>query len=201
LASRFNVSVPFILQQAAWLYEQELQQVRAQMQRVNRSSRTIEQGRTSVSSERQPSPSGPLDKSGNLSFTITRNDPRVNGVPPGVKSSPPLSNSDSSSSLGSVSYNGDLVSSRKLLSMSRNFSRLRDYEMDINNEDLENQDDEAFAPVSTITGARKTLSNESSSSVTDPSDASVSKSALEDAFEEFLDDSLADRSKVAPVPR
>lgn len=34
LAHRFNVTVPFILQQAAWLYEKELEQVRAQMQKV-----------------------------------------------------------------------------------------------------------------------------------------------------------------------
>lgn len=34
LAYRFNVTVPFILQQAAWLYEKELEQVRAQMQKV-----------------------------------------------------------------------------------------------------------------------------------------------------------------------
>ncbi|RMZ80976.1 hypothetical protein DV738_g2381, partial [Chaetothyriales sp. CBS 135597] len=34
LAARFEVSQPFILQQAAWLYERQLSQVRAQMRRV-----------------------------------------------------------------------------------------------------------------------------------------------------------------------
>ncbi|VVT51360.1 uncharacterized protein SAPINGB_P003070 [Magnusiomyces paraingens] len=36
LANRFQVSEPFILQQAIWLYERELEHVRDQMQRVNR---------------------------------------------------------------------------------------------------------------------------------------------------------------------
>src|ERR1043165_3701283 len=34
LAEYFHVSVPFLLQQAAWLYERELSQVRAQLRRV-----------------------------------------------------------------------------------------------------------------------------------------------------------------------
>ncbi|KAH0543797.1 hypothetical protein FGG08_001980 [Glutinoglossum americanum] len=34
LADNFQVSLPFLLQQAAWLYERELSQVRAQMRRV-----------------------------------------------------------------------------------------------------------------------------------------------------------------------
>lgn len=33
-AEQYHVSVPFLLQQAAWLYERELSQVRAQMRRV-----------------------------------------------------------------------------------------------------------------------------------------------------------------------
>ncbi|KAK9487151.1 hypothetical protein V1527DRAFT_461793 [Lipomyces starkeyi] len=38
LAEYFNVSIPFLLQQAAWLYERELQQVREEMQRVTSQS-------------------------------------------------------------------------------------------------------------------------------------------------------------------
>ncbi|KAI9840989.1 MAG: hypothetical protein M1838_003810 [Thelocarpon superellum] len=34
LADQFDVSLPFLLQQAAWLYERQLSQVRAQMRRV-----------------------------------------------------------------------------------------------------------------------------------------------------------------------
>lgn len=37
-ASRFDVSLPFLLQQAAWLYERQLSQVRAQMRMVGISS-------------------------------------------------------------------------------------------------------------------------------------------------------------------
>ena len=41
LAERFEVTQPFLLQQAAWLYERQLSQVRAQMRRVgNRQSAT-----------------------------------------------------------------------------------------------------------------------------------------------------------------
>jgi Atg29 N-terminal domain len=36
LAEHFQVSLPFLLQQAAWLYERELSQVRAQMRRVGK---------------------------------------------------------------------------------------------------------------------------------------------------------------------
>lgn len=36
LASRFDVSVPFILQQAIWVYERELEHVRGQMLKVNK---------------------------------------------------------------------------------------------------------------------------------------------------------------------
>ncbi|KAK9240345.1 hypothetical protein V1525DRAFT_395673 [Lipomyces kononenkoae] len=44
LAEYFNVSIPFLLQQAAWLYERELQQVREEMQRVtSRSAMLSEQ--------------------------------------------------------------------------------------------------------------------------------------------------------------
>ncbi|KAI9651987.1 MAG: hypothetical protein M1831_007279 [Alyxoria varia] len=38
LATKFDVTLPFILQQAAWLYERQLSQVRAQMRRVSRTS-------------------------------------------------------------------------------------------------------------------------------------------------------------------
>jgi hypothetical protein len=34
IAEKFNVSLPFVLQQAAWLYERQLSQVRAQMRKV-----------------------------------------------------------------------------------------------------------------------------------------------------------------------
>ncbi|KAK9257223.1 hypothetical protein V1507DRAFT_446574 [Lipomyces tetrasporus] len=37
-AEYFDVSIPFLLQQAAWLYERELQQVREEMQRVTSQS-------------------------------------------------------------------------------------------------------------------------------------------------------------------
>ncbi len=37
-ASKFNVTLPFILRQAAWLYERQLSQVRAQMRKVGRSN-------------------------------------------------------------------------------------------------------------------------------------------------------------------
>jgi len=33
-AATYNVTLPFLLQQAAWLYEQQLSQVRAQMRKV-----------------------------------------------------------------------------------------------------------------------------------------------------------------------
>jgi len=36
-ASRFEVTLPFLLQQAAWLYERQLLQVRAQMRKVGAS--------------------------------------------------------------------------------------------------------------------------------------------------------------------
>jgi hypothetical protein len=36
-ADEFGVSIPFLLQQSAWLYEKELQEVRAQMHRVKKS--------------------------------------------------------------------------------------------------------------------------------------------------------------------
>ena len=35
-ADQFDVSLPFLLQQAAWLYERQLSQVREQLRRVNR---------------------------------------------------------------------------------------------------------------------------------------------------------------------
>ena len=38
LASEFDVTLPFLLQQAAWLYERQLSQVRAQLRKVNRPS-------------------------------------------------------------------------------------------------------------------------------------------------------------------
>ncbi|KAK9322089.1 hypothetical protein V1517DRAFT_324620 [Lipomyces orientalis] len=41
LAEYFNVSIPFLLQQAAWLYERELQQVREEMQRVTSQSAVL----------------------------------------------------------------------------------------------------------------------------------------------------------------
>ncbi len=34
-AEQFDVTLPFLLQQAAWLYERQLSQVRAQMRKVN----------------------------------------------------------------------------------------------------------------------------------------------------------------------
>lgn len=36
-AGRFQVPLPFLLQQAAWLYERQLSQVRAQMRKVGKS--------------------------------------------------------------------------------------------------------------------------------------------------------------------
>ena len=38
LASQFNVTLPFLLQQAAWLYERQLSQVRAQLRKVGKPS-------------------------------------------------------------------------------------------------------------------------------------------------------------------
>ncbi|KAL9100732.1 MAG: hypothetical protein Q9187_009331, partial [Circinaria calcarea] len=35
-ADQFDVSLPFLLQQAAWLYERQLAQVREQLRKVNR---------------------------------------------------------------------------------------------------------------------------------------------------------------------
>ncbi|MCJ1376093.1 hypothetical protein MMC20_007332 [Loxospora ochrophaea] len=40
LADQLDVSLPFLLQQAAWLYERQLSQVRAQLRKVNRPSST-----------------------------------------------------------------------------------------------------------------------------------------------------------------
>ena len=51
LASQFEVSQPFILQQAAWLYERQLSQVRAQLRKVgNRQSATASPASASVTS-------------------------------------------------------------------------------------------------------------------------------------------------------
>jgi Atg29 N-terminal domain len=51
LAAQFQVTQPFILQQAAWLYERQLSQVRAQLRKVgNRSSATPSPAPGSVSS-------------------------------------------------------------------------------------------------------------------------------------------------------
>ncbi|KAK9366496.1 hypothetical protein V1509DRAFT_244060 [Lipomyces kononenkoae] len=72
LADYFNVSIPFLLQQAAWLYERELQQVREEMQRVttrsailaeqaplnsSRSLTTINRSATRIKSPENLSPS------------------------------------------------------------------------------------------------------------------------------------------------
>ncbi|MCJ1337716.1 hypothetical protein MMC09_002999 [Bachmanniomyces sp. S44760] len=38
MADRFNVTLPFLLQQAAWLYERQLSQVRAQLRKVNKTA-------------------------------------------------------------------------------------------------------------------------------------------------------------------
>jgi hypothetical protein len=51
LADQFNVTQPFILQQAAWLYERQLSQVRAQLRKVgNRQSATPSPASVSVAS-------------------------------------------------------------------------------------------------------------------------------------------------------
>ena len=51
LASQFEVSQPFILQQAAWLYERQLSQVRAQLRKVgNRQSATASPASASLTS-------------------------------------------------------------------------------------------------------------------------------------------------------
>ncbi len=62
-ASRFDVTLPFILQQAAWLYERQLSQVRAQMRKVgkaNTSSPSPGSGSATAASGQQPR-TGTLD--------------------------------------------------------------------------------------------------------------------------------------------
>lgn len=54
-AETYNVTLPFLLQQAAWLYEQQLSQVRAQMRKV-------------VSP--QPAAPSPIPESGSGSATV-----------------------------------------------------------------------------------------------------------------------------------
>ena len=39
-AEQFDVSLPFLLQQAAWLYERQLSQVRAQLRKVSKPAST-----------------------------------------------------------------------------------------------------------------------------------------------------------------
>ena len=57
-AETYNVTLPFLLQQAAWLYEQQLSQVRAQMRKVA-----------------SPTPAAPSPMAGLVSGSATVGDP------------------------------------------------------------------------------------------------------------------------------
>ncbi|KAK9390507.1 hypothetical protein V1515DRAFT_590584 [Lipomyces mesembrius] len=77
LAEYFNVSIPFLLQQAAWLYERELQQVREEMQRVTSQSavlseQTLLHSRRSFTSTNRP-PTTQIKKSPDHLSTSTLN--------------------------------------------------------------------------------------------------------------------------------
>lgn len=196
LASRFDVSVPFILQQAIWLYERELEHVRGQMLKVNKTVYTKSSGeslvknitrRSGESRERASSSFSPRRNRTKDATIVRETSSRLrHDVPsPSQTSSPKrdslLLKSDESSSSGETS--------RRLLSMSRTFkpaSRLR--EADVRTTEtsgLEGEPDEdeldedlydAFLPLDLKPP------EEESVSFSDLSDTSVSKSALEEAL-------------------
>ncbi|KAN0106082.1 hypothetical protein V8E51_008958 [Hyaloscypha variabilis] len=107
LATKFEVSLPFLLQQAAWLYERQLLQVRAQMRKV---------GTTKGSAAPSPVPGSTSESAGGEAMRrtgsggggpriasalssrkdspIPRNDPSVPGTP-GRPAAPPFSRTSS----------------------------------------------------------------------------------------------------------
>lgn len=63
-AGRFQVPLPFLLQQAAWLYERQLSQVRAQMRKVGKSGTSNTGAPTSGSASGTGTPGGQQMKRG-----------------------------------------------------------------------------------------------------------------------------------------
>lgn len=167
LANKFNVPVAFILQQAAYLYEKELELVRAQMQRVKLGSPGAppvnnSKGAASGSDDSSNAPPDPPNPPGNTSNN---------------------NNTDSGSS--SPFFGDPERRAKQLLTESR-----AQYDGDAAaDEELE----PAFLPTKTSKHSKGndhhnnnntnlSSSNGNSSTFTDLSDTSISKSALEEAL-------------------
>lgn len=63
-SSKFQVSLPFLLQQAAWLYERHFAQMKAQMKKLGASTTPLVGGQESPGSSSPAVGSGPLQRPG-----------------------------------------------------------------------------------------------------------------------------------------
>uniref|UniRef100_A0A060TG02 Autophagy-related protein 29 n=1 Tax=Blastobotrys adeninivorans TaxID=409370 RepID=A0A060TG02_BLAAD len=176
LARQFQVSTPFILQQAAWLYERELEQVRAQMQKVKvhdgaegykNSGDKLKEPTEPVESPGPEAATGAGTGTGSSSFESVQ--PYLSRRAGSREASPQIHSSPSSNN---SFYEG---TQRPLLSQSR----------------FVDQDEEEYEPAFAPTVERPKIASkedkQSESSFTDLSETSVSKSALEEAILREMD--------------
>lgn len=182
LSAELHVSVPFILQQAAWLYQLELDQLRQEMGRVQKWKRSNNEGldtgvqgiNISAPPSNHPSPQ-PQDpgKDSNQFYA-----PQVVGSQGALKISPTSSESPVSSKANSNS------SSRRLLSMSRVLDGHGDAPSGGRRHPIMSDIESSDSDLETNGNKWELTSN-----FTDISQGSISKSALEEALYDLSDTS------------
>lgn len=155
LANRFNVTVPFILQQAAWLYEKELEQVRAQMQKVKVVAAPTKHPNVGAAGGKTHPPSAPA-------------------LNPNI-------NSGGGSSSGSSSFFNDPERKKKLLTESRN-SIVPPEEEEPEPAFLPANTNATNNNNNNNTVGHYSSNDDNSSTFTELSETSISKSALEEAL-------------------
>ncbi|CAN6633908.1 hypothetical protein TRVA0_014S01530 [Trichomonascus vanleenenianus] len=206
LARQFDVPVAYALQQAAWLYEKELEQVRAQMQKVNLKGNMNEMEMLPARAPSTATPAEettmPVDRqafraavfSNNTSYqwSFNSNQHSMN-LQPTTTETGPGDGEDDESEQEQDHEKEYMQKSQQLLSKSRKLNVDGPSPEDSGSFDdgfINTEDEEpAFLPVGNksqkgsqlLTADRKDTYTESSS-FTDLSDVSISKSALEEAL-------------------